>query len=332
MTPRRAWLLLGGVILVWGLHWSVTKVGLETMPPLTYAMARVLVGAVALALLMRHRGRLAPPDRGDLPVILSYGLLAIAAATALMIVALVSAPAGRSSILSYTLPLWVVPIMALATRTLPTGREVLGLGLGLAGLMVLLNPLAMDWSSTDALLAAGMLLLNAAAGAVALVHVRLHPWRGTPFDVQLWQLLVALVPLAILAFLLERPMSVAWDLQTVLVLAYSGVLATAFAYWAEPGRDPRRRPRGRQRHLSRRAGRRRAGWRHHPPRARAADGRAGDGGHRARHRSRGPCPTRPGRHADADGSSDARARPHPGLTVQATPGERRAPPPTGRRR
>lgn len=232
MTPRRAWLLLGGVILVWGLHWSVTKVGLETMPPLTYAMARVLVGAVALALLMRHRGRLAPPDRGDLPVILSYGLLAIAAATALMIVALVSAPAGRSSILSYTLPLWVVPIMALATRTLPTGREVLGLGLGLAGLMVLLNPLAMDWSSTDALLAAGMLLLNAAAGAVALVHVRLHPWRGTPFDVQLWQLLVALVPLTVLAFLFEQPTSVAWDLRTLLVLAYSGVLATAFAYWA----------------------------------------------------------------------------------------------------
>ena len=231
-TTHRAWLLLGGVILVWGLHWSVTKIGLESMPPMTYAMLRVLVGAVVLALLMRRRGRLALPDRRDLPVVLSYGLLAIAAATALMTIALLSAPAGRSSILTYTLPLWVVPIMAWVTASWPSRRELVGLALGLGGLMVLLNPLAMDWSSAEALVASAMLLTGAVLSAVALVHVRVHRWQGTPFDVQLWQLLVALVPLTVLAFVLEQPTSVSWDLQTVSILLYSGVLATAFAYWA----------------------------------------------------------------------------------------------------
>lgn len=231
-TAHRAWLLLVGVIVVWGVHWSITKVGVRTMPPLTYAMLRVLVGAAVLALLMQRRRRLALPDRRDLPVIVSYGLLAIAAATALMIVALVSAPAGRSSILSYTLPLWVVPIMAWVTATLPTRRELAGLTLGLAGLALLMNPLAMDWSSSDALGAAALLLLGAVLSAFAVVHVRVHRWHGTPFDVQLWQLLVAIVPLTVLAFLFEQPTSVAWDLQTVLILLYSGVLATAFAYWA----------------------------------------------------------------------------------------------------
>jgi drug/metabolite transporter (DMT)-like permease len=220
------------VILVWGLHWTVTKVGVETIPPVTYAMLRMLVGAVVLAILMQRRGRLALPHRADLPVVLSYGLLAIGAATVLMIMALVHAPAGRSSVLAYTLPLWVVPIMAWATATWPTRRELSGLGLGLAGLVLLLNPLVMDWSSTDALVAAAMLLASAMASAVAVVHVRLHRWRGTPFDVQLWQLLVALAPLAILAFVLERPTSVPWDLRSVGILLYSGVLATAFAYWA----------------------------------------------------------------------------------------------------
>jgi len=231
-TTHRAWLLLSGVIVVWGLHWTVTKVGLESIPPMTYAMLRVLVGAIVLALLMRRRRRLALPDRRDLPVILSYGLLAIAAATALMTVALLSAPAGRSSILTYTLPLWVVPIMAWATRSLPTRREIVGLALGLGGLMLLLNPLAMDWSSPDALVAAAMLLTGAVLSAIALVHVRVHHWHGTPFDVQMWQLLVALVPLTVLAFILEQPTSVSWDLRTVAILLYSGVLATAFAYWA----------------------------------------------------------------------------------------------------
>src|SRR5664279_147537 len=71
-TTHRAWLLLSGVIVVWGLHWTVTKMGLESIPPMTYAMLRVLVGAIVLALLMRRRRRLALPDRRDLPVILSY--------------------------------------------------------------------------------------------------------------------------------------------------------------------------------------------------------------------------------------------------------------------
>jgi drug/metabolite transporter (DMT)-like permease len=232
MGVQRAWLLLAGVIVVWGLHWTVTKIGVETIPPMTYAMLRVLVGAVVLAVLMARRRRLALPDRADLPVVLSYGLLAIGVATALMILALVHAPAGRSSILSYTLPLWVVPIMAWVTSTLPTRRELLGLGSGLAGLVLLLNPMAMDWSSTDALLAAGMLIAGAIGSAIAVVHVRVHRWHGTPFDVQLWQLLVALAPLTLLAFAFEHPTSVPWDLRTVAILLYSGVLATAFAYWA----------------------------------------------------------------------------------------------------
>jgi drug/metabolite transporter (DMT)-like permease len=232
LTSHRAWLLLGGVILVWGLHWSIIKIGLERMPPMTYAMLRVLLGAIVLALLMRRRGRLALPDRRDLPVVLSYGLLAIGAATALMTLALMTAPAGRSSILMYTLPLWVVPLMAWLTASMPTRRELAGLALGLGGLVLLLNPVAMDWSAPGALAASAMLLIGAMVSAVALVHVRLHPWQGTPFDVQLWQLLVALVPLTVLAFLSEAPMSVSWDLRTVIMLLYSGVLATAFAYWA----------------------------------------------------------------------------------------------------
>jgi drug/metabolite transporter (DMT)-like permease len=65
------------------------------------------------------------------------------------------------------------------------------------------------------------------------VHVRAHRWTGTPFDVQVWQLLVAIVPIALLAVVLERDewTAVDWDLGIVLVVLYSGALATAFAYW-----------------------------------------------------------------------------------------------------
>jgi len=232
-SRRRAWLLLAGVVVIWGAHWTIAKIGLEQIPPFSYGVLRLVVGIVVLAALMQGVGRLRPPAREDLPIVLSYGVLGIALAISTMNLALPFVEAGRASILSYTLPLWVVPIVAVVARTLPSRPEVLGLALGLAGLALLLNPASIDWSSPQVLVGVGLLLLGAVAGAAALVHVRAHRWTGTPFDVQVWQLVVALAPIAVLAVVLERDewAAVDWDLGVILVVLYSGALATAFAYW-----------------------------------------------------------------------------------------------------
>lgn len=229
-----AFLLLFGLVVIWGSHWVVVKVGLETIPPFTYGVLRLLGGAVVLAVLMAGARRLHRPQRSDIPIILSYGLLAVALGIAMMNLALPFIPAGRSSILAYTIPLWVVPVMAVMARARPTRAEAAGLLLGLAGLALLLNPLAIDWGSPEVLLGSLLLLLGAGGAAVALVHVRIHPWKGTPFDTQIWQLLVALIPMLVLMLLLEGPelSSISWDLPTALAVLYSGPLATAFAFWA----------------------------------------------------------------------------------------------------
>lgn len=230
----RAWLLLVGLVIVWGSHWVVVKIGLEVIPPFTYGVLRLLGGIVVLATLMAASNRLHRPARADWPIIVGYGLLAVALGIIMMNLALPYIPAGRSSILAYTIPLWVVPVMAVLARVLPTRAELAGLGLGLVGLVLLLNPAAIDWGAEGALPGSLMLVLAAMGGAIALVHVRLHPWTGTPFDTQIWQLLVALVPILVLMLLLERDSlgDIRWDLPTALAVLYSGPLATAFAYWA----------------------------------------------------------------------------------------------------
>ena len=230
----RAWLLLLGLVVVWGSHWVVVKVGLETIPPFTYGVLRLLGGMVVLAALMVATGRLKRPERSDWPIIVSYGVLAVGLGIAMMNLALPHIPAGRSSILAYTIPLWVVPVMFVAARVLPTRAELTGLLLGLLGLVLLLNPAAIDWGASGALLGSLMLVVGAIGAAIALVHVRRHAWTGTPFDTQIWQLLVALVPITVLMLLLERDQlgSVQWDVPTALAVLYSGPLATAFAFWA----------------------------------------------------------------------------------------------------
>ena len=41
VSPRMAWLLLGSVILLWGINWPVMKLGLKDIPPMTFAVIRI---------------------------------------------------------------------------------------------------------------------------------------------------------------------------------------------------------------------------------------------------------------------------------------------------
>jgi hypothetical protein len=109
VSPRMAWLLLGSVILLWGINWPVMKLGLVDIPPMTFAVIRMLLGAVCMFGVLALRGRIRLPSRHDLPIVLTVGLLQMGAFLGLVTVALQFVSAGRSSILAYTTALWVVP-------------------------------------------------------------------------------------------------------------------------------------------------------------------------------------------------------------------------------
>lgn len=231
-TRRSAYALLVGLALIWGFHWVVVKVGLQAMPPFTYATLRVAGGIITLAVLLAVRRELRRPARADLPIVLSVGLGQVAASIVLMNLALQVVPAGRSSILNFTTPLWVALILIVAFGTRPGPAERVGLVAGLAGIAILLNPSVIDWGSAGQLAGSGGLLLAAVLLALVTIHVRSHRWHGSPFSLVVWQLLVAFVPVLLLALVLEPGLPVRWEPGTVLILLYSGPLATAFGFWA----------------------------------------------------------------------------------------------------
>ena len=226
-----ALLLLALVSIVWGVHWAVVKIGLDYMPPMTYGAMRIALGLATVVAISAARGRLRLPPRSDLPIVASVGLLQVAGGVLIMNLALQVVPAGRSAVLVYTQPLWVAVLLAAAFRIPPLRNELLGLVLGIAGLLLLLNPAVIDWSSPAEVAGTLALLLNAVLWAVVSIHIRRHAWTASPFELQPWQLLVALVPLAVAAVVLEAGRAVTWGLPTVLILLYSGPLATGFASW-----------------------------------------------------------------------------------------------------
>jgi drug/metabolite transporter (DMT)-like permease len=184
---------------------------------------------LALALATR---RLAPPPRADYPVLLSITLLHMIGFTTLSMIGLELVPAGRSAVLAYTTPLWVVPGASLVLGERLTARRALGVIVGLAGLAVLFNPLDFDWTRRTIVLGNVAILAAALLWATNIVHIRGHQWRSTPFDLLPWEMLLATVILVPLAWLHSGPPAFEWTARLTALFLYAGLPGSALAYWA----------------------------------------------------------------------------------------------------
>ena len=232
LSRRHALTLLAIVVLAWGFTWVVSKLLLQYMTPIWAVAARSVVGTAALLVLGLALRRVAWPVKADVPVILSVGLLHMGAFAALVSQGLQYVPAGRSVVLAYTTPLWVIPAARLFLgEPIGRGRQA-GLALGLAGLVVIFNPLAFDWHNADAVFGNGLVLLAALCWAANIVYVRAHRWVTPPFELAFWQALLASVVLAAVAWAAEGRPRVVWSPDLCWLLGYGGVFGIAVAYWA----------------------------------------------------------------------------------------------------
>lgn len=232
LSRRAALLLFAVVVLSWGVNWSVTKTLVQSIPALWTTAVRSAIGAAVLFVLLAARGQLILPRRGDLPVVLTVSLFHMVAFSSLVSFGLQMAPVGRSIVLGYTTPLWVAPGALILIGERMTRARLAGVGLGLVGLAVMFNPLAVDWGDRTGLIGNGLILLAALCWAVSIIYVRAHRWISTPFQLVFWQSLVASAVLTALALAVEGPPRIEWTPTIIGGFLYGGFVGNALAYWA----------------------------------------------------------------------------------------------------
>ncbi len=232
MSRRHAFILLVLVAICWGLNWPFGKMLLEDLPPLWIVLLRSALGTVALLVLCLARRRLVWPRRGDWPVIASVGVLHMTAFSALVSVGLNHVSAGRSVLLAYTTPLWVLPLAAVVLRERPARGQWLGAALALTGLLVLFQPAGFDWRDSAGWRGNVLILLGAMCWAGSIVYIRAHRWLTPPFELTFWQALLATLLLLPLTLALEGPPRFTLSARDLGLLLYGGVFAIAVAYWA----------------------------------------------------------------------------------------------------
>lgn len=228
---RRALALLALAVVCFATAWPVAKVGLEAATPIWFAAGRAGLGALSAFFLLALLGRLRLPSRRDLPIVLSIGVLQLSAFFALTNIGLSFVPAGRSIVLAYTTTLWLVPLALLVGERVGAWRAA-GVVVGLAGVVVLCNPRALDWSDREVIAGNASLVLAALVWALAIFHARRHAWRLSPFELLPWQFLVASLLLTLAALILEPQGGIAGRRASVLALGYIGIVAGPVATWA----------------------------------------------------------------------------------------------------
>ncbi|MDK8264597.1 drug/metabolite transporter (DMT)-like permease [Pseudomonas sp. SORGH_AS199] len=233
------YLCLGLMVLLWGSSWPVTKLALHSVPPLWLATLRFASAALCLFAYLGVRGQLRRPTRQDLPIVASVGLLQMMTFTGLGMVAMVHVDTSKAVLLAYTTPLWCVVVAWVLFREVPTRLQLAGLLVGMAGVVAVCSPGELDWTQPDTLVGAAFLLLAAVSWAFVILHVKRHRWVTPALLLAPWQMLLATIPLAIAAYLVEGPpVAIVWDRTLVEALLFIGPIATSacFVISAEHGR------------------------------------------------------------------------------------------------
>ncbi len=212
-------LALALLALIWGYNWVVMKIGLEYAQPFTFSALRTFFGALSLfALLVVLRRPLKPPPLGYTIVI---GLLQTTGFVGLLMWALESGGAGKTSVLTYTMPFWLLLLAWAFLGERLRGVQWLAVALALAGLVLVLEPWHLQGAFSSALAVAGGFCWAASAVVVKRLQAR-H--EVDVLSLTTWQMLFGSLPLLLIAALTWQG-SPEWTTQFVLALVYNVILA-----------------------------------------------------------------------------------------------------------
>ena len=186
-SPAAAFLLFICFVLVWGVSWPLTKIGLQRIDPMWFIALRLILGAGSLMLYAWYKGVLAWPKRQDIPILLSVSIVQEVLYFFLAAEGLVVETVSRASLLVYSTPFWVMPLSVLIFKEKLTKIKVAGFFLGMAGFVVLFNPLAFDWSNHRVIVSNGLLLLSSLCWAVGILHTKYGKWASPMLLLVAWQ-------------------------------------------------------------------------------------------------------------------------------------------------
>jgi drug/metabolite transporter (DMT)-like permease len=224
-------LLLIALSFCWGLSWSAMRIALDEVSPWGMRLIGYSIGAAVLLLLIKAQGRSVAIPRGKawLHVFVAALFLSVSFGIAGTFAQLM-ANTSRVIIVNYSMPVWGSLMAYFVLHERINRRSAIGLALCVAGLSVLVYPVAeQSLREPIGLLLALVCALGWGAGTVYMKWARI---KGDLLAITFWQIMVGVLAFVIGYAIFEGvPHYEPLRWQTWAGLLFNGILGTGIAYF-----------------------------------------------------------------------------------------------------
>jgi drug/metabolite transporter (DMT)-like permease len=219
-----AFIALFVLVFIWGYNWVVMKVATNYAGPFDYGAMRVALSAACLLfLLFLFKKPLWP--REILGTFLS-GTMQLSGLYGLSIWAIVNGGAGKTAILTYGMPFWVILIAWPVLGERLKRFQWFSVAIALAGMLFILMPFNLD----EGLFSKGLALMSGFSWAIGVIISKrvLQRAKLDLLSFTTWQMVFGSIPLALIAFFTHST-PIQWSVPFGIVMFYSVVPGTVIA-------------------------------------------------------------------------------------------------------
>ena len=214
-------LALALLALIWGYSWVPGKLGVVNSSAFVFAALRTFPAGVLMLALLPLTGRPLWPKGTALTA--AVGVLQVGGFVGLISAALVAGGAGHTAMLANTWQFWLLLVAWLALGERLKGGQWLSVGIGLVGLVLIIEPWRLR-GVLSSLLTLGGAVCFAAGAVVAKVLRKRHEVDLLSFTA--WQTLLGSIPLVILGALMPGD-GIQWSGTFIWSLIFSVLIGTA---------------------------------------------------------------------------------------------------------
>ncbi|HUF04144.1 MAG TPA: EamA family transporter [Aridibacter sp.] len=223
------WLIL---CLIWGTTWLFIKIGLDDLPPVTFAYLRFLLAAFVIGTVIRVSGLTFPRSREHWKLLALTGVLQFSINYSLVFWSELYITSGLAAVLQATIPVFG---LLLAKLHLPeeklTVLKVAALAIGLVGVAVIFYE-QLRLESYMAFAGSVAIVVGAYAAAHASVLTKAKGSGLGPEGLVFGQMVCGLPALIIVGLVFEgNPLSLNYSAKAVTSVLYLSLVGTIAAFW-----------------------------------------------------------------------------------------------------
>jgi len=221
-------ILLIILILIWTSVWSLFRIAIEVIPPLSF---RVIIGIPAFALLLIlgfKKVKTTKIPKADWKPLLLISFFNVTLWQVLMLYGISMLGGGRAAVLTYTMPIWATIFAAIFGYEKINISIIISLIFGMLGIFFL----SVEIDIFENIVGFFITLSAGLSWAVGTMIVKYGGIKSDGLIVAGWQQLIGIIPIIPFALYFDLNHFGSIEYTHVLIILYGIFLSSAYTYWA----------------------------------------------------------------------------------------------------